>query len=334
MKYKRYLYGGLLIISLLFSALVKASDIRVDFRQSSGFAIEGHEIQINNIQVSWSQLDPFGSEKLIWVATPFDVIFRACQFEDQTELQAIDYRVSDTQDFAPFYQRLYPCRNLLDFNNIYIEGFPDKENWITVNNISFYDRHQGKTIHYNVDYEFNVQNLTFNQRHVKEPRPPKNIEISLNWGEQPRDLDLHLTGPSPGAAETFANDKDRFHIYFAEANKKNDVAELDNGKFGNAKPEKLKIFPPHQQQHLRTGSYRLIVHHFKGDGDLNKSGATVNIKIDNEPEKIFLVPIELSQEVSNMTAWIVCDFFINEDGMVVILPKQEYSLNISPSEIR
>ncbi|WP_069472377.1 hypothetical protein [Candidatus Marithrix sp. Canyon 246] len=332
MKYKRYLYGGLLIISLLFSALVKALDIRVDFRQSSGFAIENHNIQINNIKVSWLQADPFDSEKRIWVATPFDVIFRACQFEDQTQLQAIQSRVSGTEDFASFYDLLYPCNNQLDFNNSYIEGFPDKENWITVNNIRYFDRHQGKIIHYNIDYEFNIQDLTFNQRHVQEAKPPRSIDILLNWEQEPRDLDLHLTGPTPGAIEGFANDKDRFHIYFAEDNKKNDVAELDNGKFGNAKPEKLRIFPQHNQQHLRAGLYRLIVHHFKGDGDLSQSGATISIKIDNQREKIFLAPEHLA--TPQMTAWRVCDFLISEDGMVVIVPIQNYQFNISPSEIR
>ncbi len=336
MKCKRYLYGGLLIISLLFSALAKASHIRVDFRQSSGFAIESNNIQINNIQVSWSQPDPFDPEKLIWVATPFDVIFRACQFENQTQLEAIDYRVSATEDFAPFYDILYPCNNQLDFNNSYIQGFPDKENWITVNNIRYFDRYQRKTIHYNVDYEFNIEDLTFDQKQARETKLPKNIEISLNWGEQPRDLDLHLTGPAPGAIEGFANDKDRFHIYFADANKKNDVAELDNGKFGNAKPEKLKIFVQDKQQQLRAGLYRLIVHHFKGEGDLSQSGATINIKIGDKREKIFLAPKQLASAVRTpqMTAWIVCEFLIGEDGMVVILPIQEYRFNISPSEIR
>lgn len=337
MKYKRYLYGAL-IISLLLSDLVNASDMKVDFRQSFGFAIEAqhNKLQINNIQVSWLQKDPFDSENLIWATTPFDVIFRTCQFEDQTKLQAIQYRISGTQDFASFYDMLYPCNNLLDFNNSYIETFPDNENWITVNNVRYYEPHQKKIIHYNVDYEFNVQNLTFYQRYIEEPPPPKNIEISLNWGEQPRDLDLHLTGPAPGAIETFANDKDRFHIYFAEDNKRNDVAELENGKFGNAKPEKLKIFPPHNEQHLRTGLYRLIVHHFKGDGDMSQSGATVHIKIDNEPEEIFPVPIELASEVrtQQMTAWRVCDLLVTEDGMVLILPIQQYQFNISPSEIR
>lgn len=337
MKYKRYLYGGLLIISLLLSGLVKASEIIVDFSQSSGSAIEHkhNNLQINNIQVSWLQQDPFNSEKLITVTTAFDVIFRACQVENQTQLQAIESRISDTQDFALFYEVILPCNNLLDFNNSYIKSFPDKKKWITVNNVRYYDPHQGKTIHYNVDYEFNVQNLTFNQRQFTKAQPPKNIEISLNWGEEPRDLDLHLTGPAPGATESFANDKDRFHIYFAEDNKKNDVAELDNGKFGNAKPEKLKIFPPHNQEDLRAGLYRLIVHHFKGDGDLSQSGATVNIKIDDEREKIFLVPIQPSDvRTLQMTAWIVCDLLITEDGMVTILPIQQYWFNISPSEIR
>lgn len=337
MKYKRYLYGGL-IISLLLSGLVNASDMKVDFRQSFGFAIEAqhNNLQINKIQVSWLQPDPFNSDNLIRVTTDFDVIFRACQFGDQTQLQAIEYRISGTQDFAPFYEVLYPCNNLLDFNNSDIEAFPDKENWITVNNVSYYERHQKKTINYNIDYEFNVQNLTFYQIDVTEPKPPTNIEISLTWGDKPRDLDLHLTGPAPGAIETFANDKDRFHIYFAEDNKRNDIAELYNGKFGDAKPEKLKIFPSQNQQHLRAGLYRLIVHHFKGDGDLSQSGATVHIKIDNEPEKIFLAPTELPIEVRSqqMTAWIVCELFVTEDGMITILPIQQYWFNISPSEIR
>lgn len=338
MKYKRYLYGGLLIISLLLSGLVNASGIQVDFRESFGFAIEAknNNLHINNIQVISLQKDPFNSDNLIRVSTPFDVIFRACQFNDQTKLEAIEYRISGTQYFAPFNEVLYPCNNLLDFNNSYIEAFPDNENFITVNNVRYYERHQKKTIHYNIDYEFNLQNLTFYERGKIVVEPPKNIEISLNWGEQPRDLDLHLTGPAFGAIETFANDKDRFHIYFAEDNKRNDIAELYNGKFGDAKPEKLKIFPSQNQQHLRAGLYRLIVHHFKGDGDLSQSDATVHIKIDNEPEKIFLAPTELPIEVRSqqMTAWIVCELFVTEDGMVTILPIQQYQFNISPSEIR
>jgi len=88
--------------------------------------------------------------------------------------------------------------------------------------------------------------------------------IVLTWGERPRDLDAHLTGPG-AAGET------PFRVYFA--NKQADVAVLDLDDTASFGPETVTV------DASRSGTFRYSVYNYSGDGGgrLAESGARVQV---------------------------------------------------------
>jgi len=96
------------------------------------------------------------------------------------------------------------------------------------------------------------------------------IRIVLTWGENPSDLDSHLTGPLSGGG--------RFHVYFANPAAGNSDLDLDDvTSFG---PETTTI-------HSRIpGTYRFSVHDFTNGGSstsraMSNSGTNVKVLTDS-----------------------------------------------------
>ena len=108
-------------------------------------------------------------------------------------------------------------------------------------------------------------------------------KIVLNWGNNPSDLDSHLTGPIQGSTT-------RFHTaYYSVAYPTGSTTtggtgfrvagptteaflDIDNTIHGsNNGPETTTIVVPH------TGTYRFYVHHFAGSSNISSSGAQVKV---------------------------------------------------------
>lgn len=89
------------------------------------------------------------------------------------------------------------------------------------------------------------------------------MRFVLTWGENPRDLDSHLTGPDTAGG--------RFHVYFADRNPTGADANLDVDDTSSYGPETITISQFH------SGTYRYYVHHFSGTGTLSTSGAIVKV---------------------------------------------------------
>jgi len=88
--------------------------------------------------------------------------------------------------------------------------------------------------------------------------------IVLTWGEQPRDLDSHLTGPGADGSEPF-------HIYFIDQT--TDGAVLDRDDTQSFGPETITV------DASRDGVYRYSVLRFSAgsDADLSNSDARVQV---------------------------------------------------------
>lgn len=108
--------------------------------------------------------------------------------------------------------------------------------------------------------------------------------IVLSWGERPRDLDSHLTGPSL--------DGGRFHVYFGDQTYETSgivYAELDLDDVSSFGPETTSIY------HQVGGVYRFLVHDFTNGGStsstaLSASGATVKVFQGSSLVATFSVP--------------------------------------------
>ena len=111
---------------------------------------------------------------------------------------------------------------------------------------------------------------------------PGQYRIVLNWGNNPSDLDSHLTGPDAAGS--------RFHTaYYADDYPANTTTfgeggfrvagpnteaflDVDNTVHGTDNgPETTTIVVP------RTGTYRFYVHHFSGSSNIASSGAQVKV---------------------------------------------------------
>lgn len=173
--------------------------------------------------------------------------------------------------------------------------------------------------------------------------PPKSLRIILDWTNEQLDLDAHLVGPDPGLPETYFNPPDRFHLYFG--NKSVDCVEkycmaeihyLD--EFTESKPETITLLPPTGSQVLRPGTYRVVIHQFRGSGSLIEAGVTVRLQIEGQPEQIFTPP-PLAQATgelagNRMDIWRPFKFEVKNDGSVVVSPpKKDYSTGVNPSEV-
>ena len=112
------------------------------------------------------------------------------------------------------------------------------------------------------------------------------IRIVLKWGENPRDLDSHLVGPTSSG--------EKFHIYFSDKyyqENSEKVADLDLDDISSYGPETTTIYNP------VSGKYQFYVlnysnRHSSESSSLASSGATVQVYIgaSNKPNYTFNVP--------------------------------------------
>lgn len=114
---------------------------------------------------------------------------------------------------------------------------------------------------------------------------PGQYRIVLNWGNDPRDLDSHLTGPTGTSGTRFhtafyADDYPLGSSAFNLVAPFNRIAgatteaflDVDNTSHGTDNgPETTTIVVP------RTGTYRFYVHHYSGVSNISASGAQVKV---------------------------------------------------------
>ena len=132
------------------------------------------------------------------------------------------------------------------------------------------------------------------------------IRIVLTWGENPRDLDAHLTGPNADAS--------RFHVYYPAVSRgstdASPFAKLDVDDTTSFGPETITL------TRLNSGAYRYSVHDFTNKNSatstaLGNSGAKVELYTPaSATPTAFFVPnqrgtlwtvFELSGDIRNPT---------------------------------
>lgn len=133
----------------------------------------------------------------------------------------------------------------------------------------------------------------------------ENLRIVLTWGENPRDLDSHLTGPKA--------DGGRFHIYYSDKvyrDAKNDV-NLDRDDVTSYGPETVTVI-----NQMQMGTYTYSIHNYTGrylnennQSDLSNSGAKVQVYREDNLLATFNVPVN---KVGN--SWRVFEIV---DGQIV-----------------
>jgi Zn-dependent metalloprotease len=156
----------------------------------------------------------------------------------------------------------------------------------------------------------------------------RTIKIVLRWGETPRDLDSHLTGPPS------LGDGPRFHVYYGSPNYFRDGSyysetarlnvNLDYDDTTSYGPETTSI------RNLVNGDYYFYVRDYTNGGSTNstalsRSGATVSVIDTGDRSRIHLFYVDGE---SPGTTWTVFKLTISgpaENRTVTITPINTYS---------
>ncbi|MDX8414351.1 MAG: hypothetical protein R8J85_09725 [Mariprofundales bacterium] len=134
---------------------------------------------------------------------------------------------------------------------------------------------------------------------------PSNVQIHLAWGQNPTDLDAHLTGPDGAGG--------RFNVYFGSPNFPStasaSIAEVnldvdDTTSFG---PEIITV------RTLRAGTYQYSVHQYAGTSDIYSSPARVEATI-NGALQVFTPPSTGWAGLDDV--WQVFSFVVDQTGTV------------------
>lgn len=138
-----------------------------------------------------------------------------------------------------------------------------------------------------------------------------NVAAVLSWGPDPRDLDLHMSGPDGAGG--------RFHAYF---NNETPVPHVfldldDRTSFG---PETMTVRPAESGNYV-PGDYHVWVHNFSGEMTLGQSSATVTLFAGGS--QIAQYPVGAATGDSAQRIWLVVNFTVTEAGAITNINVQQ-----------
>lgn len=149
----------------------------------------------------------------------------------------------------------------------------------------------------------------------------------LTWGENPRDIDSHLTGPSASGSE-------RWHVYYG-AKTNGDMCALDVDDTSSYGPETVTCPPTGSTgtsaTTLRPGVYRYSVHHYAGTGTIGSSNANVRLELSNGQAYTFTPPAGGYAGVNNV--WTVYELTVLANGTVSVAPVNTVMTGVSSGSV-
>jgi len=140
------------------------------------------------------------------------------------------------------------------------------------------------------------------------------ITITLVWGAQPQDLDLHLSGPAPGGG--------RFHAFFLDPTPVPYAALTlqDDNQLG---PEQMVIRRDPATGQFVAGDYHLWVHNFSGTPEFNVSQARVII--NNNAQLLGVFDVNNANGDPALELWYVVNLEVDAVGNVTLVPVQQFT---------
>lgn len=148
------------------------------------------------------------------------------------------------------------------------------------------------------------------------------FRVILTWGENPSDLDSHMTGP--------AADGSRWHVYYS-TKQAGGMCALDVDDRSALGPETITCPPTDTTATLQPGVYRYSVHHFTGSGNLGNSGANVRLDFANGQTYNFTPPA--ATYAGSKDVWTVFELTVQANGSVSVAPINAVMAGISASSV-
>jgi len=137
------------------------------------------------------------------------------------------------------------------------------------------------------------------------------VAAVLSWGQDPRDLDLHMSGPDGSGG--------RFHAYFGSRTPVSHV-DLDLDDTTSFGPETMTVRPTESGNYV-PGDYHVWVHHFSGETTLGQSSAAITLFAAGSQVAQYSVGSATGD--SSQLIWLVVNFTVTEGGAITNLNVQQ-----------
>lgn len=148
------------------------------------------------------------------------------------------------------------------------------------------------------------------------------FRVILTWGQNPTDLDSHMTGPN--------TDGTRWHVYYSTRTA-GSICGLDVDDTTSYGPETITCPATRSSAVLRPGVYRYSVHHYSGIGTIGTSSATVRLELGNGQTYSFTPPP--GNYTGSNNVWTVFEITVNTNGTLSVAPVNSIS-NASASTVQ
>lgn len=318
----------------------------IDFSDTTGFGLNEERVMVKNIRINQEIVNPFDPSRPTIYSIYYDVPFRF----DLATLHLIP-----DLSGAVVNNPERNCANLVVAVTDAFTGQPLPNASVTVGNVTqLSGATDGKATFSNLpagvtsmtvsasDYQNATRNpeltcatpnslgVALNPTSGAGALTANQVRIILNWGENPEDLDAHLTGPEPGLAASSYNDAERFHIAWYELSAADGVAVLDVDDTTSFGPETVTISPPPGQSVLRPGVYRYSVHHYYGSSSI-AAGTTVELIAGTE-RRTFTAPAGGAGVEDDV--WTVLELVVDNTGHITIRPVNSYQQGVSTGGVR
>lgn len=148
------------------------------------------------------------------------------------------------------------------------------------------------------------------------------FRVILNWGQNPSDLDSHLTGPN--------TDTTRFHVYYSDKTS-GGLCKLDVDDTSSFGPETITCPATNTSGSLRPGVYRYGVHHYSGSSTIGASGATVRLEFGNGTVYNYTPPA--TGWTGDDDFWTVFELTVFPNGTIGVAPVNAITHNVSSGSV-
>lgn len=148
------------------------------------------------------------------------------------------------------------------------------------------------------------------------------FRVILTWGQNPSDLDSHMTGPNA--------DSSRWHLYYSNKTA-GGICKLDVDDTSSYGPETVTCPATGTTGALRDGVYRYSVHHYSGSGNIGTSGASVRLEFANGTVYNYTPPSLAWTGSSNV--WTVFELTVS-GGSVSVAPVNTITTGVSSGSVR
>ncbi|MBD3336831.1 MAG: hypothetical protein GF355_15065 [Candidatus Eisenbacteria bacterium] len=141
------------------------------------------------------------------------------------------------------------------------------------------------------------------------------VTITLSWGADPEDLDLHLAIPSDGG---------HTHLYYPDHGQWVAGARLNTDAQNGYGPEVITIVD------LHDGVYRCSVHHYSGDGTMTAGGAQAFMTVSGVGAYPATPPAGAS---GAKDVWRMWDITVSGGKVTSVTPINDYLHDVTASDV-